>query len=381
MNMTKGKSLAKKGLTKQDEIENRRVIDTILRRLTFDVPLLAEGARVSPARVRHVLWHLEEFQRVQDPAILKQGGLQIYAEKPGELLAMDTMITPGYLQGSPNKDAYITIVDVHSRVCMLWGTDDVVPSQATGLLKDWIAKYRKKPKRIIVDEGGEFKGQFLTYCKQRGIQVLSHNASKGRGNALAHVNSVHRYLRTKTRDAVQILGSKAFHEALETILYEYNNKKKHSSTGARPADIMAGRARSKEKRRSAVPGYPVGTHVRMRLPIKRNEKRSLKIKWSDEIYRVVADFGGLMYVRELGTGKGEAGAKLLSGSKRRFMPVPQETYSLEDFRTEKKPRHREVISVADQRLLDEVKDTEGYKGAPERPRGRKRRAPVRYGFE
>lgn len=348
--------------TKQKLDEHKSVIKAILQLRTFSVPELTARTGLSEGRVRAVLAHIEEYQRLQDPAPQKQGGLQIYASKPNEMVVIDTMETPDDLRGTPNLPYYITAIDVHSRVVMLRSCSHKTAANGLALLKEWITRFGY-PERVICDEGGEFKKEFLAFCKRKGIEVHAFNASKGRGNALAHVNSFHRYLRRKIRDVMQITGTKAFHEELNTILTEYNTRKKHSTTKQVPLHVMTGQVRSREQQREAPEAYPLGTHVRVRLPSKRNEKKSLRLVWSKDIYRIVAEFSGLMYAKKL---DGDEKSKTITGSTRRFMPIPQKTYSVADFRAEsiRKPiKHIPEPRRSMRKLRKEIEDTPEFAAA------------------
>lgn len=144
-----------------------------------------------------------------------------YAEKPGDLVQIDTI----HILGPDGKRFYVyTLIDIHSR----WAYAKVVSHINTHATLVFVAEAQKKASfvfRVIQsDHGSEFSTWFTVMIQKCGT-VHRHSRVR-QSNDNAHVERFNRTLQEECLDKVRTLP-RVFRRALKEYLPYYNNERLH----------------------------------------------------------------------------------------------------------------------------------------------------------
>jgi hypothetical protein len=82
-------------------------------------------------------------------------------------------------------------------------------------------------KRLYVDEGGEFKGEFLAFCNEKNIRVTVFKKSTGTKRRLGVVERFNRTMRRYLDKQIKLRGSKELKDLIPHVLDLYNRYLNH----------------------------------------------------------------------------------------------------------------------------------------------------------
>jgi len=241
---------------------------------------------------------MEEAKEILRQTKPKRVFNSITTTKPLQQVNIDLMIMDKIKNKKGNKGfAYaLVIIDIYSRY--LW----IVPIKtktASETLDAWkkVFKASKQPANITSDSGSEYKGVFAKYLRDNNI---SHRTVEiGDHRSLAIVDRVIRTIRRKLRLLWEINNNFDWISHIDRVVKEYNNKI-HSTTKAKPIDILNGRKQNNQHitRSNLIMKFNIGDRVRKLL--KRNQFEKGGKQFSKNTY-IVKDREGFKLILNDGT--------------------------------------------------------------------------------
>lgn len=251
-----------------------------------------------------------EINKPVNKRILKPLYGHYSADKVG-ILQIDLMDMTTYKTRNKNFGYALLIIDVYSRYGWAIPIKRKYASDIYEAFKRWYESFaRNESEKIDVmkvysDIGSEFKGEFSTYLKDKGISQVMIDSKE------QHQGIVERWIRTlkeKIRDSWVDNDNFNWVDVLPGIVEDYNNKI-HSRMKAKPIDVLQGKDTPKFN-------YPtnedkelnVGDMVRVITQKSTFDKPSLSHNYSKNVYEIVS-FNGTSY--GLNNGKSYPRWKLL----------------------------------------------------------------------
>lgn len=152
---------------------------------------------------------------------------------PFEVIHMD--IT-GKLGTSNNQEYVIVTIDAYTKYVLLRHTNDKSQHSSLAALKQVIHLFGA-PRKIIVDGGREFLGEYKSYCDRFGIEIHAISPGISRANG-----QVERVMATLTNGLIMIKNYETpeWHTALESLQLALNCTI-HRTTGTVPLTLLTRR--------------------------------------------------------------------------------------------------------------------------------------------
>lgn len=161
--------------------------------------------------------------------------------------------------------------------------------------KEIITEASATPRKLFVDQGSEYKGVFLEYCKSRDITVYSTTT----GQKSFIVENFQGTLKLKIGRILTFENNRSWVKALPRALEIYNNTKSSALDDLSPNQVwnnwdnisrvqsflLKRRASKAKKYINKVPALKIGQDVR-RIVTTGFKQRGFKPKFSDKIYQI-----------------------------------------------------------------------------------------------
>lgn len=251
-------------------------------------------------------WHQKQvlsqlFEKKKKPFLF-----HIFAYDFGYLIS-DLIDLQKFSRTNKNNKFILSIMDLKSRYAWLFPVKSKEPKELLPHIQKVIEEMKQHreelarlglrpvpfPIAFITDSGTEYKGVVDRFLKENDIRHIAGNPADNTKRRTANVERLHRTILDKFRKIFELEHGTNWINHLPSVTRNYNNTF-HRSIGARPADVLAGRAESKEKRRRGVPpSFEVGDRVRVELPLDTFEKRGRVLRYSREVYTVEQKIGNL----------------------------------------------------------------------------------------
>lgn len=246
----------------------------------------------------------KEINKPVNKRILKPLYGHVRADKVG-VLQIDLMDMSSYKTRNKNFGYALLIIDIYSRYGWAIPIKRKYASDVYEAFKKWYDEIDFKVRKVYSDIGGEFKGDFSKFLKDKGIIQKMIDSKE------QHQVVVERWIRTlkeKIRD--QWIDNDNFDwvSVLPEIVENYNNKV-HSRMKAKPIDVIQGKDTPKFNYKvNEGNELEVGDKVRIITQKSVFDKPSLTHNYSKNVY-VIESFDGTSY--KLSNGKNYPRWKLL----------------------------------------------------------------------
>ena len=149
----------------------------------------------------------------------------IVATYPNQLYAIDLIDMETYVNHNSRYRYILTIVDVFSGKCFL---GKLTKKEAKNVAKEFEKVAPMYPTYILCDNGLEFKGEFLDYCKDNDIVVRNTATYSPQSNSMAENKNKH--IRKLIRDIFlrtnKMNWTKYLKDVQDNLNNTYNSKKK-----------------------------------------------------------------------------------------------------------------------------------------------------------
>jgi hypothetical protein len=155
---------------------------------------------------------------------------QVFVKGKNDCWSMDLVEMQPFANKNKGFRYMITCIDVFTRYAWAIGLKTKESGEVLDAFKKIVAMAGEHPKRIWVDQGGEFYNkQMKTYREQHKIEIYS---TYGEHKSMM-VERFNRTLKTIMWKKFTEQNNKVWHDILDTLLEEYNNRK-HSSIETTP---------------------------------------------------------------------------------------------------------------------------------------------------
>ena len=177
-----------------------------------------------------------EFLKNQEPYQLTKSSTHrtskpIIATYPNQLYCIDLIDMNQFIEG---KYRYIlSVIDVFSRKCFLEAITQKTPKNIMNAFKN-IIKNAIEPKYIICDNGTEFQGEFMDFCKENNITIRNTRSYSPQSNGI--VERLNQEVRKILRDLMVREDSTKWVKLLKDVEDNKNNSY-HSNLKYTPNEI------------------------------------------------------------------------------------------------------------------------------------------------
>jgi len=200
-----------------------------------------------------------------------------------------------------NNNRYLfSCIDVFSKYAWVEPMKTKTSAASLKVFKNILRKSGRKPRKIQVDKGTEFKGQFKRFCDQNGIQIFSVESDlKACVVERFHrtlLEKVWRYLQYKSekKRSDRRINDKKYVDGLQDIVRNYNSVS-HSSIGIPPAkvnsqnemDVWMRLYGREELKAIKPPKFTLGDNVLISIYKNKLVEKGYDKKYHDEIFKIV----------------------------------------------------------------------------------------------
>lgn len=278
-------------------------VDKLLHRLYYDEynfdsaqVLHKKAARINPnityGEVRRWL-KKQAAHQVHTVKIKKLKAFQpIYSEAPNAF-QMDLTFFPSYQRQNSGYTVLFTAIGVNNRRAYAYTLRSKDANELLRAFKEF-HKDVGKITTLTCDEGREFNNYlFKNYCTQHDITVFFVLRDSYK---LGIINRFHRTLKEKLSRYMTVKATTRWIDVIDKIVENYNNTPHRGLHGLTPNEmdiveeailVVEKRNRlGKKKFNRADDRYEVGDKVRLRREFAKFEKRSMKSRFSSEVYTV-----------------------------------------------------------------------------------------------
>ncbi len=135
------------------------------------------------------------------------------------------------------------IVDVYTRHAWVYPLKNKTTAETSKYLKQWLNSIKNKVNNINIDDGNEWKGEFLNILNQNKIKIHISIASETSVNAPHKQAIVERFIRTLRMlisRYMQYHDTKKYIDVLDDIVINYNTSPHQSLDNKTPDEILTG---------------------------------------------------------------------------------------------------------------------------------------------
>jgi hypothetical protein len=157
----------------------------------------------------------------------------IVATYPNEIYAMDLIDMSNYSNFNFQNSFILTVVDIFSGKCFL---GKLTKKEALKITNEFDRIAPIYPSHILCDNGTEFKGEFLKYCKDHEIKIRNTSTYSPQANGVAE--NKNKQIRKVIRDIFLRTNKKNWSQHLDKIAENLNNTY-HSKKKTTPNALWA----------------------------------------------------------------------------------------------------------------------------------------------
>lgn len=183
----------------------------------------------------------------------------------------------------------LNCIDIYSRY--VWSyplknkTASGIAEKLEIVFNEIIKKYPKNTLTLTSDQGTEFEGAVKTLSKKLNIERYYNDPSSVKQHTItAVVERYHRTLLNKIRKYASYTNTLSFIDQLDNFTDNYNNTI-HSTIKAKPKDVFQGKI-IYEQEKDNIKDLEIGSTVRTIIKGTKFDKKSLKNKWSEQLYTI-----------------------------------------------------------------------------------------------
>lgn len=174
--------------------------------------------------------------------------------------------------------------DIYSRFAWALPLKNKTSTQCATAMRIMYEDQGFRPVQIICDSGGEFKGEFATFLREKKIR--KHAVDAGNHQQMGVNDRVCRSLRTIMRRIWVQNNNLVWVPYLPTILKEYNNRK-NRETKHSPQDILLRYPKIQNEKPINRVGFPLSVGQRVRKLLKKKTFEKGGRTWSKKIYKII----------------------------------------------------------------------------------------------
>lgn len=142
----------------------------------------------------------------------------IVATYPNEIYAMDLIDMSNYVKFNFKNNYILTVVDIFSGMCFIGKLTKKESIKVANEFERIVGTY---PTYILCDNGLEFQGDFLNYCKEHGIKIRNTSTYSPQANGVAE--NKNKQIRKLIRDIFLRTNKKNWSKYIDDIEENLNN--------------------------------------------------------------------------------------------------------------------------------------------------------------
>ena len=224
----------------------------------------------------------------------------IIAREPYHSVQFDLTDMSNYSKLNKGTTFLMCIIDVYTRYAWVYPLKSKTADETSKYLREWLKKIKHQVNNINIDDGNEWKGEFLNILNENKIKTHITVARQTSVNAPHKQGIVERFIRTLRMLISRYMeynNTKKYLNVLDDIVKNYNTSPHRSLENKTPEEILKGekerppQIKPDDKTQHQPKNEEIGRYVRYLLQKSQFQKGTVP-RWSKSIYQIKTIEGG-----------------------------------------------------------------------------------------